>query len=580
VVFGPTLVNAADNKEKKSMSKNLSFHRARGRKSRFWFLATVLVLLLGLTTAIAPAQEETGRDTYPYAMEDDAADLEPVILSEVRRGDVTTVTIEISPGADTFTASGQPNSNFGSDSLLRIGFNTAGLGAVRTYLFFSVASIPVNATVQDARLRAYVTGFSPSGDSPMGILARFLTSPWDASSITWNNFNPSWGAEIGVADIPAAVGWVEGNATGPVAEWVSGARANNGILLQGDERPDQGRERVLFSVNNTNGLQPRLIVTYDVITDTMPPTATVASLPQWSPATFTVNWSGSDNAGGSGIRNYDVQFRANGGAWQNWQNQTTATSANFTGQNGVLYEFRARARDIANNVGQYPNSPQAATTVDTIAPTATVQSLPQFTFNDQFIVSWTGFDQQPGSGIAAFDVQFQVNGGNWQDFRSNTTDTSGQFTAATRGATYGFRARATDRAGNTQNWSPVAQASTIISTGNPTASIVPFPFAISNTTTFLVQWIGEPVPGTTIVSYDVQFRFNGGAWQSWQNRVAATSLQFTAQRGDGVYEFQVRAYDNIGRVSQWAGPPGNSVAVDVNQPFITPQVFAPALFNQ
>jgi hypothetical protein len=109
---------------------------------------------------------------------------------------------------------------------------------------------------------------------------------------------------------------------------------------------------------------------------------------------------------------------------------------------------------------------------------------------------------------------------------------------------------------------------------------VPFPFAISSTTTFVVQWVGEPVPGTSIVSYDVQFRFNGGAWQSWQNGVAATSLQFTAQRGDGVYEFQVRARDNIGRVSAWAGPPGNSVAVDVNQPFITPQVFAPALFNQ
>jgi hypothetical protein len=100
------------------MSENQSFHRARGRKSRFWFLVVVLVLLLGLTTAIAPAQEETGREPYPYAMEDDAADLEPVILSEVRRGDVTTITIEISPGADTFTASGQPNTNFGSDALL------------------------------------------------------------------------------------------------------------------------------------------------------------------------------------------------------------------------------------------------------------------------------------------------------------------------------------------------------------------------------------------------------------------------------------------------------------------------------
>ena len=554
--------------------------RSDGKPVRYGLLTLLLILILGMTAAAAPAQEESARDPYPYPMEADAAALEPVILSEVRKGDVKTITIEISPGADTFTSSGQPNSNFGSDSLLRVGWNPSGLNAVRTYIFFSTASIPVNATVQDARLRLYVTGFTPNGDSPMGIQGRFLNSPWDASTLTWNNYTPSWGAVIGVGNVPATVGWVEANATGPVAEWVSGARANNGIMLEGDERPELGRHRVFFSVNNSNGLQPRLVVTYDVNIDTTPPNASVEALPQWSPATFTVRWSGTDNQGGSGIRNYDVQFRANGGAWQNWQNQTTATSASFTGQNGILYEFRARATDNANNVQPFPNTPQTATTVDTIAPSATVQPLPQFTFTSQFNVSWTGFDQQPGSGIAHFDVQYQVNGGAWQNWQNQTTATSATFSGAAQGSTYGFRARATDRAGNIQEWSQVAQASTVFSAGNPTARIIPFPSPISTSNTFLVQWIGQPIPGTNIVSYDVQVRFNGGAWQNWQNGVAATSLQFTAQQGDGSYEFQVRARDNLGRVSEWAGPPANSIAVDISSPFIEPEVYAGAIFNQ
>jgi hypothetical protein len=143
--------------------------RSDGKPVRYGLLTLLLILILGMTAAAAPAQEESARDPYPYPMEADAAALEPVILSEVRKGDVKTITIEISPGADTFTSSGQPNSNFGSDSLLRVGWNPSGLNAVRTYIFFSTASIPVNATVQDARLRLYVTGFTPNGDSPMGI---------------------------------------------------------------------------------------------------------------------------------------------------------------------------------------------------------------------------------------------------------------------------------------------------------------------------------------------------------------------------------------------------------------------------
>ncbi len=553
-------------------------HLRPGRRARLSVLTLLMILLLAMTAATAPAQEEADGETYPTDAEV-AATLEPIVLSETRRGDVTTITLEIPVGADTFTTSGQPNTNWSTNPNLRVGFNTTqGLGAERIFLFFDVSSIPSNATIESARLRVFMNGFSPNGDAPMALLARFLSSQWDASILTWNNFNPAWGAEIGVGDIPATTGWIDANATGPVAEWVSGQRPNFGMMIQGDETPQQ-RERIFTAINANNGLHPRLVVTYNVNVDTTPPTSNVQQLPQWSPGSFTVRWSGTDNPGGSGIRHFDVQFRVNGGAWQNWQMATTATSATFTGQNGNFYEFRVRAVDNANNVEQFSNTPDAGTTVDTVPPNATVNPLPQFTFSDTFNVSWMGTDTgsgpNGGSGIAHYDVEFQLDGGPWLPFTSVTTTTSGTVLNALPGQVYGFRARAVDRVGNVQPFPGGAQTQTTISLGDPSANILPFNPPIVKQNTFMVQWTGSAAPGATIVAYDVQFRFNNGPWQTWLLNVGGTSGQFTAAQGDGIYEFEVRARDSIGRLSPFTGGPGNSVAVDVQAPTITVRGFFP-----
>lgn len=537
-----------------------------GRYARLIVMTVVLAFLLVITTAVAPAQEPTTDDTYPTDAEV-AATLEPIVLSESRRGNVRTITLEIPVGADTFTSSNRPTTNWASDPNLRVGFNLAqGNGAQRLYLFFPVNSIPANATIQSAFLRAFLNGASPNGDAPMGLLARFLTSPWDASTLTWANFNPSWGAEIGVGQIPPNTGWIEANVTSPVQEWVSGTRANNGILIQGDETPQQ-RERVFTAINANNGQHPRLVVTYDVIVDTTPPTSSMTALPQWSSASFNVNWSGTDNQGGTGIRHFDVQVRQNGGNWQNWQTATTNTSATFTGQNGILYEFRVRAVDRANNFEAFPNNPQAATTVDTVLPTSSMNALPQFTFTSNFQVSWTGNDT--GSGLNHYDVEYQVNGGDWQVLTSTTTQSSHMVTNAISGATYGFRVRAVDRAGNVQPFPAGAQAQTTVSIGNPQAHILPFDPPIATQNSFIVQWVGEAAPGSAIASYDVEVRFNGGPWQAWRTNFGQTSSEYTADQGDGVYQFRIRARDNQGRVSDFVTGPGSSIAVDAQAPFIT-----------
>ncbi len=108
------------------------------------------------------------------------------------------------------------------------------------------------------------------------------------------------------------------------------------------------------------------------VPDITPPTSSVAPLPSTeTSASFTVNWSGTDGANGSGIASYSVYVSDNGGAFTPFQTNTALTSAAFTGVNGHSYGFYSVATDYMNNVQPTPSTAQASTTVQ--IPTTTTQ---------------------------------------------------------------------------------------------------------------------------------------------------------------------------------------------------------------
>ncbi|GAB4506088.1 MAG: hypothetical protein Kow00123_02260 [Anaerolineales bacterium] len=82
---------------------------------------------------------------------------------------------------------------------------------------------------------------------------------------------------------------------------------------------------------------------------------------------FTISWAGTDPSPGSGLARYDVQV-ADGltGAWVDWLTNTDQTSAPYVGQRAHTYGFRARARDLAGNQGDYPPSAQILVQVSPI----------------------------------------------------------------------------------------------------------------------------------------------------------------------------------------------------------------------
>ncbi|MEZ6131916.1 MAG: cadherin domain-containing protein [Planctomycetaceae bacterium] len=99
--------------------------------------------------------------------------------------------------------------------------------------------------------------------------------------------------------------------------------------------------------------------------DAVAPTSQLDALPEVSPVTFDVIWSGTDDTGGSGIDSYDVYVSDNGGPYLLWQSGTIATSSNFTGLGGREYRFQVVARDNVGNVQGTPSATVATETTNT-----------------------------------------------------------------------------------------------------------------------------------------------------------------------------------------------------------------------
>jgi RHS repeat-associated protein/uncharacterized repeat protein (TIGR01451 family) len=102
---------------------------------------------------------------------------------------------------------------------------------------------------------------------------------------------------------------------------------------------------------------------------------------------------------------------------------------------------------------------QALITLDTVAPTSHVNSLPAQSQLLQVPVSWTGQDDFGGSGVASYDVYVSDNGGAWALWQSASASTNATFQGKPQ-HTYGFKSVARDNAGNLEAAHAAADATT------------------------------------------------------------------------------------------------------------------------
>lgn len=444
--------------------QNESHHTSRVLRLLGIFLIGLL-LTLTLTSTQTSTMLALEPTPPPRGIERDAPERTPVVReTRTLSNGVTSTLLEIPTEADTYIASERPNQNFGTDALY-LGYNLVGdhFGAQRILIRFDVENaLPDGAVIHDADLRLRLSFAAPGDDAPMPTVLRRLASGWTEDNITWAT-QPTWG-EIheDETEISTAEAWYGWDITELVSEWLNGTYDNHGVEIIGDERV-QERERAFYS-READTYYPRLVVDYTVIDDNQPPIVTVDALPDYSPRSFTVSWSGSDQ-GEAGIAYYDVQYRVDDGDWTNWKTRTTATQAEFTnGENGRFYEFQARGVDDVGNTEEF-DAPEASTTVDNQPPTSTVDPLPGITSTDDITVTWSGTDHG-GAGIRHYDVRYRFNNGAWMTWQYQTTATSATLNNAEDGV-YEFEVRATDELGQQEMFLDQAEAETAVDADPP-----------------------------------------------------------------------------------------------------------------
>jgi hypothetical protein len=98
--------------------------------------------------------------------------------------------------------------------------------------------------------------------------------------------------------------------------------------------------------------------------DARPPGSQVRALPiKVEDLRFKVRWAGADDAGGSGLRSYDVYARRGSDPYVLWQSGTPDTIAIYEGVDNETYAFYSVAMDNVGLREVAPTTPDAVTTV-------------------------------------------------------------------------------------------------------------------------------------------------------------------------------------------------------------------------
>lgn len=129
--------------------------------------------------------------------------------------------------------------------------------------------------------------------------------------------------------------------------------------------------------------------------------------------------------------------------------------ATFLAHEGNLFRFVTTC-DAPANLGKGQLSYKAEF-LDTVGPKAHL-SAPGHA-STSIKLGWSATDPQPGSGVAAFELQERANGGTWKTLLSATTNRTLTYHAAHRSTRYSFRLRARDRV---DNWGAWVSASTSV----------------------------------------------------------------------------------------------------------------------
>jgi len=124
------------------------------------------------------------------------------------------------------------------------------------------------------------------------------------------------------------------------------------------------------------------------------------------------------------------------------------------------------------------DTPAWFNTLDTVAPTSSVNDLESVQTSEEFTVTWSGTDD--ASGVEAYTVYVSEDGGEFTVWQDSTSETSATFTGE-NGKSYAFYSSAFDNVGNAELRRDIADTQTRVEldTSTETASDIPTEFTLN-----------------------------------------------------------------------------------------------------
>ena len=282
------------------------------------------------------------------------------------------------------------------------------------------------------------------------------------------------------------------------------------------------------------------------ITPVAPASAPLAFLAVAGNAQVDLSWTIPASDGGSAITDYQIQSSLNGGvSWTVVADAvSTATSATVTGLvNGTTYTYRVAAiTSYGLGAWSTPSSPVMPMTVPT-APTA----LAGVRGDSSVALTWTAPTDNGGAAITDVLVEYRLTtSATWSTFAHAPTSASAiNVNGLTNGASYEFRVRAVNAAGNSP-LSNVAGPLVPMTKASAPLNLVGT-FGDSKVT---LAWAAPASNGGGPISdYRIQYReaLAGAPWTTVPHAAStATSIIVTGLANGTAYIFRVAAVNPVG----------------------------------
>jgi hypothetical protein len=218
--------------------------------------------------------------------------------------------------------------------------------------------------------------------------------------------------------------------------------------------------------------------------------------------------------------------------WVPFQAQINLTLSQGEGTKTIS----ARLQDAAGNIGSANSS---SIVLDSTAPKTTMGPLVASCPRVAFPVTWSATDAT--SGVQWYDVQVKSGNGAWKDLLIHTNQTSISFTGEDL-ATYSFRARAQDCAGNLEDYSATVDNSLTVNLPEPIVSLVNVKENAQFTGKSTVTGSCQVVPDGRNVT-KVEWRVDNGTWAAAVGTLNWSIGIDTTKLNDGKHTLQVRTTD-------------------------------------